>query len=146
MSHADDGSPPETENRSANRVLLVDDNRNERLPLSRLFELRGFVVTPVADGRTAIATIESGLPFDILLTDLRLPDMDGREVALRASQCPHKPLVALMTGWDADSEDRARWGIDLIFIKPIDSAAVVSQIRAAQDARAGVTGGGCCEG
>jgi CheY-like chemotaxis protein len=132
MSQADDDA--HSEHAPPSRVLLVDDNRAERVALSRLFEIRGFSVVPVADGRSAIAAIDRGQPFDILITDLRLPDMDGREIALRASKLRPKPLVALMTGWDPEQEDRQQWGIDLIFIKPIDSADMVLRLRSAQRA------------
>ena len=130
MPHADDDARPE--HSPLSRVLLVDDNRAERMALSRLFEIRGFSVSAVADGRSAIAAIDRGQLFDILITDLRLPDIDGREIALRASKIRPKPLVALMTGWDPDHEDRQQWGIDLIFIKPIDSADMVLRLRSAQ--------------
>jgi CheY-like chemotaxis protein len=128
MSHAEDGAPES--NPRPKCVLLVDDNFAERSALSQLFELRGFAVTAVPDGAAALAVIEHGEPFDILLTDLRLPDADGREIALRVSQTEPRPLVALMTGWDPDPEDGERYGIDLVFIKPLDSADVVSRIRA----------------
>ena len=123
--------PPRTPERTESCSLTTMMSPSDRSLLS-LFEIRGFLVTALADGKAAIAAIEQGYPFDFLLTDLRLPDVDGREVALRASQRRPRPLISLMTGWDPDQEDRARWGIDLIFIKPVDTAEVVSQFRLAR--------------
>src|SRR4051794_7773628 len=90
--------------RPMRRVLLVDDNAGERVALARLLELKGYEVTTVADGASALEALRTVPPFDVLLTDLRLPDLDGREVALSAGRLAPRPLVALMTGWDVDTE------------------------------------------
>jgi DNA-binding response OmpR family regulator len=115
------------------RVLIVDDNVGERTALARLLELKGYQVRTVGDGASALSAFQSDRPFNIVLTDLRLPDLDGREVALRAGELKPRPLVALMTGWDVDpdSQDLFKWRIDQVFIKPIDTDDLISRVESA---------------
>lgn len=65
-------------------------------------EASGYTVTAVVDGASALRVMASELPPDYLLTDMQLPDLDGREVALRARQLKPPPTVALITGWDLE--------------------------------------------
>jgi two-component system cell cycle response regulator CpdR len=111
------GSPPHRR-----RVLLVEDNEASRRGLARLLEVQGYDVTTVHDGTSALNALASGPPPDFLLTDLMLPDLDGREVARRACQLVPAPRVALITGWDVDPAlgDPTAWGIDWVLTKPVD--------------------------
>ncbi len=104
------------------RILLVEDNEAAGVGLSRLLRAQGFEVTHVVDGAAALDAFESGAPLDYLLTDMRLPDLDGRELARRSQTLVPPPRVALLTGWDIDltTENPADWGIDWVIPKPID--------------------------
>ena len=63
------------------RILLVDDNEASQRGLARFLEAEGYAVTLAFDGTSALEALEAGPPPDFVLTDLRLPDLDGREVA-----------------------------------------------------------------
>jgi CheY-like chemotaxis protein len=63
------------------RVLLVDEDPVVRLAVDRQLDTLGWDAVVVNSGEEAIRVIEMGLLVDVLLTDLRLPDLDGREVA-----------------------------------------------------------------
>ena len=54
--------------------------------MARFLEAEGYAVTLAFDGTTALEALESGPPPDFVLTDLRLPDLDGRELARSARQ------------------------------------------------------------
>src|SRR5581483_6038996 len=84
------------------RVLLVEDNDAASKGLARLLESEGFAVSPAPDGLSAVRALQTEPPFDFLLTDLRLPDLDGREVARIAREQPAPLFIALITGWDPD--------------------------------------------
>jgi CheY-like chemotaxis protein len=63
------------------RVLLVDEDPVVRLAVDRQLDTLGWDAVSVNTGEEAIRVIEMGLFVDVLLTDLRLPDLDGRSVA-----------------------------------------------------------------
>jgi CheY-like chemotaxis protein len=111
-------------------VLVVDDSAQGREALARYLELNAFVVH-VASGGLAAADILNQEPvMDVVVTDLVLPDLDGREVARLAKQRTPPPLVVLITGWGVDShpEDLMASGIDLLFYKPIDVRELLKKI------------------
>jgi DNA-binding response OmpR family regulator len=112
------------------RVLLVEDNHAASKGLCKLLEAHGFEVAVVPDGTSALAALRDGPPPDILLTDLQLPDLDGREIARHAHQLEPTPWVALITGWDvpAEPDENARWGIDWVFSKPLDVRALLAKL------------------
>ncbi|MEM9605614.1 MAG: adenylate/guanylate cyclase domain-containing protein [Pseudomonadota bacterium] len=61
------------------RILVADDNKVNRLLLSRSVELLGHAVTVAENGKQALAQLQ-GAPFDALLLDIEMPEMDGFEV------------------------------------------------------------------
>jgi CheY-like chemotaxis protein len=111
-------------------VLLVEDNEAARRGLAKLLEARGFDVTTVRDGASALRALETCPPPDYLLTDLRLPDLDGREVALRARQLIPDLRTGLITGWDLepDQDIQATWGIDWVLHKPVDLQVLIQKL------------------
>ena len=117
------------------RVLLVEDNEAASTGLSKLLQAHGFAVETARDGRSAITILESGTPPDILLTDMQLPDLDGRELALLARRLVPPPLTALITGWDVDSSvgEPSDWGIDWVFAKPVNVQDLVATLRSGRD-------------
>ena len=78
------------------RVLVVDDELALTRSLARVLASHGFAVVPVGDGAAAIAALQTGR-FDVVLSDIRMPTMDGVEL-LRAlhSLDPDLPVI-LMT-------------------------------------------------
>ncbi len=73
---------------------MVDDHEVGRRSLARLLEALGYEVTAVKDGESAIAAMERDPRFDYVLTDLRLPDLDGREVVQAAHRLLDSPWIA----------------------------------------------------
>jgi class 3 adenylate cyclase len=69
-------------NRGGARLLLVDDNKVNRLLLTRNLELLGHRITTAENGRVALETLRRE-PFDLLLLDIEMPEMDGFEVLER---------------------------------------------------------------
>jgi sigma-B regulation protein RsbU (phosphoserine phosphatase) len=59
-------------------VLVVDDDRLNRVILSRELEREGHRVTTVADGAQALEALRGG-PFDVVLLDVLMPELDGCE-------------------------------------------------------------------
>src|SRR5712664_4579363 len=63
-------------NEDSSRLLIVDDNKVNRLLLSRSVELLGHRVMLVENGRIALERLRSE-PFDLLLLDIEMPELDG---------------------------------------------------------------------
>lgn len=114
------------------RLLLVEDNAEGRAALAKVLELRGFDVTAVADGVSALEVLATSPPPDVLLVDLMLPDMDGLEVCRRTLGLVPRPFVALVTGWsfEADIREIASSGIDHVLLKPLDVREFVELLHA----------------
>ena len=113
------------------RLLLVDDHDLGRKSLARLLEAMGFDVTDVVDGTTAFEMLGAAPKFDYVLTDVRLPDYDGREIVQVARQLVPKPRIALITGWDVEPDESRRLGIDWVFLKPLDVLDIVAKLQEA---------------
>lgn len=121
------------------RVLVVDDNRDAADTTAGLLRLGGFDVRVCYDGRTALDEAAGFAPV-VCLLDLRMPGMEGDELARRlkaqaedAGRCP-PALVAVTAQSDADSRRRTvAAGCSLHLVKPVapsDLAAVVGGLTA----------------
>ncbi|SIN97316.1 two-component system, cell cycle response regulator CpdR [Singulisphaera sp. GP187] len=128
MSTPEPGDSPRP---TPQRILLVEDNDAASKGLSKFLIAMGYEVHVVIDGTSALEALRTSPPPDFVLTDLRLPDLDGREVALRARQLVPAPRIALITGWDLerDLRDKASWGIDWVFTKPLDVNELLLKLR-----------------
>lgn len=103
------------------RILLVDDDEAVRAPLARALVLDGHAVTEASDGAHALETFtEDETGFDLLVSDIRMPVMDGIQLALAvAAKRPGFPII-LMTGY-AEQRERAKeleGLVDDVLIKP----------------------------
>jgi two-component system cell cycle response regulator CpdR len=82
------------------RILLAEDDDSMRAYLSRALERSGYQVTAVDRGTAALPLIASG-EFDLLLTDIVMPEMDGIELARRASELDPDMKIMFITGFAA---------------------------------------------
>ena len=90
------------------RILLVDDEEGVRGFLKRGLEMDGHVITTAIDGADALDRLgETGGAFDLVLTDIRMPIMDGIALALAAKRDYPGLTILLMTGY-ADQRERAK--------------------------------------
>jgi len=85
------------------RILFIDDEPLVRQLMHNVLELHDHKVTVAASGREGLELFRSNLrgsePYEVVITDLGMPEMDGRQVAraLRA-ESPQTPIV-MLTGW-----------------------------------------------
>jgi CheY-like chemotaxis protein len=112
-------------------VLVVDDHEVGRKSLARLLEALGYEVIAVNDGTSALEVMKGPARLDYVLTDLRLPDFDGREVVQAARQLAPIPRIGLITGWDMEADESHRLGIDWVFLKPLNVQEIVARLREA---------------
>lgn len=88
------------------RVLVVDDHPDVRAAVSAMLAAGGFaVIGAVATGAEALAASAEGAP-DVVVLDIRLPDLDGFAVAERLAALPAPPAVVLVSSRDATAYGR----------------------------------------
>jgi two-component system cell cycle response regulator CpdR len=110
------------------RILLAEDDDSLRGFLARALERAGYDVTACADGEEAVAVL--GESWDLLLTDIVMPGMDGIEVA-RIAASRHPGLrIMFITGFAAvalTAGDRAPPGAKVLS-KPIHLREIVAEV------------------
>jgi two-component system chemotaxis sensor kinase CheA len=92
-------------------VLLIDDSPFFRNMLTPVLQAAGYAVTAVGSAREALALLEDGRAFDVAVTDIEMPDMDGYEFAeaVRAdARYAELPVIALSSQISAESIERGR--------------------------------------
>ena len=82
------------------RILLAEDDTVMREYLTRALEKSGYAVSPVDRGTAALPLLETER-FDLLLTDIVMPEMDGIELAQRCSDIAPDTRVMFITGFAA---------------------------------------------
>ena len=82
------------------RILLAEDDQVMREYLTRALERSGYLVTAVDRGTAALPLLESET-FDLLLTDIVMPEMDGIELAQKATLVDPDMRVMFITGFAA---------------------------------------------
>ncbi len=84
------------------RILVADDEESIRELLAKTLALADYEVDTVADGKTALEQLRAR-PYDLLVTDLRMPGMDGLAVIREARRLqPHLPVV-IITGYSTEA-------------------------------------------
>ena len=106
------------------RIVVVDDERDLAVMLARMLQSQGHEVQVCTRGAEALALVERE-PFDVLLTDVSMPDMDGWEVARRVKEIRPELPVGVVTGWGSQFEgmDLAPRGVDFLLSKPFTVTA-----------------------
>ena len=110
------------------RILLAEDDRVMREYLTRALERAGYAVSAVDRGTAAVPLLETER-FDLLLTDIVMPEMDGIELAQRASDLAPDMRVMFITGFAAVALKAGRKTPDAkVLSKPFHLRALVLEV------------------
>jgi two-component system cell cycle sensor histidine kinase/response regulator CckA len=127
--------PAVTEAGALGTVLLADDEEAVRLAVARILRKAGYRVLVASSGSEALGAAEVyAEPIEILLTDLSMPGMSGRELAARIRAARAETRVVLMSGHAGDELARRTPGQedDLIFLqKPFTLQTLLETLRGA---------------
>lgn len=111
------------------RVLLVEDATDIRDVFTLLLAAEGAEVTATGSGREAVE-LAAQRDFDVLLTDLGLPDIPGDMVIRHVvATARRRPWVVVVTGYDEPCISRARQaGADVVLTKPLAWSALLDRL------------------
>lgn len=116
------------------RVLVVDDDEALRENLVEFLEAEGHEVTHAGDGASALERLAAGHPPDVVVLDLVMPRLDGRELAaaVRASPALRGMRLVLMTGALGEVRDLA--DVDAVLEKPFDLDELLAELERSRGA------------
>lgn len=117
------------------RLLIIDDEPQIVRALTPALAAAGFEVSAATGGEQALASLASE-PFDVLILDLGLPDLDGKEVIQRIREWSDAPIIVL-SARDLESEKIAALdlGADDFVNKPVGVGELLARIRAVMRGR-----------
>lgn len=115
---------------SAPRVLIVDDNDALRENLTECLEDEGYAVLGARDGLEALAALQAGPLPDVVLLDLVMPGIDGREVVRRVRADARWAAVRLvLTSGLSAPEELGAIGADAFLPKPFGLGKLLDTLR-----------------
>ena len=113
------------------KILLIEDNEQNRDALARRLQRRGYDVIMAVDGQEGITMAQSEVP-DLILMDLNLPDVDGWEATRIIKGAPETqtiPIMAMTAHAIAGDQERAlQAGCDDYHAKPVEFPRLLEQI------------------
>ena len=111
-------------------VLLIEDEESIATPLVGALEREGFAVQHAANGRDGLDAAARD-EIDLVLLDLMLPDMDGRDVCRELRRTSNVPVIMLTArGLETDRVVGLELGADDYVVKPFSVAELAARIRA----------------
>jgi two-component system, cell cycle response regulator CpdR len=115
------------------RILLADDDAATRDLVERALALDGHAVTSTADGAEALERLKTPGGFDVLISDVQMPAIDGIALAEKGLAAHPKLRVILISGF-ADEIDRAKHlkrKVTRVLAKPMTLEGIRAAVRAA---------------
>lgn len=112
------------------RVLLIDDDETILVPFQLILQKEGYQVDTALTGRQALEKVGE-TKYQIVITDIILPDIQGIEVAKKIREFNKKTQLIIITGFPnlADSIEALDIGIDEILIKPIKADELLRAVK-----------------
>ncbi|HET7094812.1 MAG TPA: response regulator [Thermomicrobiales bacterium] len=120
---------------TARTILVADDEADVRSLILALLEDEGYRVVVAANGRAAIDVVERRRP-DLILMDVMMPMMDGREAARRLRERPESASIPIVL-MSAVTSDALQPGVQAFVAKPFDLDELLATIDRLLDKHAG---------
>lgn len=112
------------------QILIAEDDDSVRAFVERALMMDGHRVSVAGDGEQALARLQSGERYDLLLSDIKMPAMDGIELAQNAAAYDPSMTILLMTGY-ADQRERAHeldGTVTDVILKPFSLSVIRSAV------------------
>ena len=111
------------------RILLVDDDAAQRLVCQKELEGEGYQVALAADGLEAIECLKKEDKIDLVVLDIRMPQMDGMEVLGKVLFLKPGLPVILYTAFDSYRDNFLSWTADAYILKSPDITELKVKIK-----------------
>lgn len=128
MAHEDDDEKEMKEAERA-RILVIDDDESTRRSLSTVLEEEGYEVDVAASGHEAVAKSRMNL-YNLVLVDLRLPDMDGTRLLTEMRETVPGMVKIIITGYPSleNAIEAVNRGADSYMVKPYNVDDVLRRV------------------
>ena len=111
------------------RILLVDDELAILLTLRAILEMNDFEVETASSGREAIAKLQNGSQYHMVITDLKMEsETAGYDVIRAAKRSEMNPAVAILTAFPSLGSGWKNEGADSLLVKPMNTEDLLRQI------------------
>jgi two-component system chemotaxis sensor kinase CheA len=121
---------------SPRSLLLIDDSPFFRNMLTPVLQAAGYEVTAVASAPEALAMIKDGRAFDVVITDIEMPEMSGFEFAERLRGDPRTadlPIIALSSVVSAEAVERGRQVGFYDYVAKFDRQGLIAALKEQTD-------------
>jgi len=119
------------ENSKIDRILAVDDTRDNLILVQTILESEGYEIDLVSDGISALQKVEQSPP-DLILLDVMMPGMDGYEVTRRIRNNPainYIPILLITAFHESSVVEGLDAGADDFIRKPFDTDELLARVR-----------------
>ncbi len=138
LTQVDSDAPVPQANFTGKRVLIVDDNATNRMILTHYLNNWGFASNETDSGPAALTELEAAAlrnePYDLLLSDMQMPDMDGFALAKAIAEktvIADTPRILLSSGSIGSESERIASGFMQSLLKPVRQSQLFDAIIAA---------------
>jgi PAS domain S-box-containing protein len=138
LTPVDSEAPAPQANFNGKRALIVDDNATNRMILTHYLSSWGFTLSEADNGPAALLELEAAAqqnqPYDLLLSDMQMPDMDGFALASAIKEKPaiaDTPRILLSSGGIGSESERIASGFAQSLLKPVRQSQLFDAIIAA---------------
>jgi len=109
-------------------ILIVEDDKNQRLLLQEELELDGYVVLAAANARDALDACSRAMP-DLVVLDIGMPCMDGLELLGKLLGVNNRLPVVIYTAYSSYQDNFMSWAADAYLVKQSDLSELKRAIR-----------------
>ncbi|MBQ1407545.1 MAG: response regulator transcription factor [Eubacterium sp.] len=113
-----------------NKILIADDDQDIREVLTVLLSSEGYEVTAAETGRIALEKAKDGTPWDVIVLDIMMPDMNGIDVCRRIRETSAVPVLFLTAkSQDRDKVEAYTTGGDDFLVKPFSQTELLMKLK-----------------